>query len=163
MKVREIMTTNPKACTPTTTLSEAAGLMWDEDCGVLPVVADGGRIVGLITDRDICMAAALKNRNLSNIAVDEVISGKVHSTTAEADVQTALGIMREQKIRRLAVVGDDQTLEGIVSMNDIVLNAEENKGKKSAISYADVVNTYKAICGHRHPLPQPAQAVAAAI
>ncbi len=164
MKVQEIMTSNPKACTLTTTLSEAAGLMWDEDCGVLPVVAEGGKVVGLITDRDICMAAAIKNRKLSNIAVEEVISGEVHSTTSEADVHTALETMREHKIRRLAVVGDDQTLEGILSMNDIVLNAHEAKGKKfPAISYGDVVNTYKAISGHIHPLPEPAQAVAAAI
>jgi len=137
--------------------------MWDGDCGVLPVVSDGGKVVGLITDRDICMAAAINNRNLSNIAVQDVTNGQVYSTKSEADVHKALEIMREHKIRRLAVVADDETLEGILSMNDIVLNAHEAKGKKlPAISYSDVVSTYKAICGHIEPLPEPAQAVAAA-
>src|SRR6266508_5914072 len=104
MKVKEIMSANAKACTLTDNLADAARTMWNTDCGILPVVAEGGKVVGLITDRDICMAAAIKNRKLSNIAVEEVISGEVHSTTSEADVHTALETMREHKIRRLAVV-----------------------------------------------------------
>lgn len=159
MKVKEIMSTNPKACTLTDNLSAAADLMWENDCGILPVVAEGGKVVGLITDRDICMAAHLKSRNLWNIAVEDVISGKVFACKAEDDIHSVLTTMQEKKVRRLPVVGADGTLEGILSMNDIVLKAEEPKEKKATeLSYADVVKTYKSICQHR--LPMQAQAAA---
>jgi CBS domain-containing protein len=157
MKVKEIMSTNPKACTLTDNLSAAAGLMWENDCGILPVVAEGGKVVGLITDRDICMAANLNSRNLWNIAVEDVISGKVFACKAEDDIHSVLTTMQENKVRRLPVVAADGTLEGILSINDIVLKAEEPKEKKATqLSYADVVKTYKSICQHR--LPMQAQA-----
>ena len=133
--------------------------MWENDCGILPVVAEGEKVVGLITDRDICMAANLNNRNLWNIAVEDVISGKLFACKPEDDIHTALKTMQENKVRRLPVVGADETLEGILSMNDIVLKAEEPKEKKaSELSYADVVKTYKSICQHR--LPMQAQSAA---
>lgn len=144
MKAKEIMTTNPKACSPTTTLADAARFMWDYDCGILPAVIDGGKVVGLITDRDICMAAAIQNRNLSNIAVDEVYSGDVYSCKPEDDVRTVLLTMREKKVRRLAVIDDDGILMGMLSMNDIVRKAGD--AKKGDLKYEDIVNTYKAIC-----------------
>ena len=157
MKVKEIMSTNAKVCAITDNLSAAAGLMWENDCGCLPVVAEGEKVVGLITDRDICMAANLKSRNLWNIAVEDVISDKLFACKPEDDIQTALKTMQESKVRRLPVVGADGTLEGILSMNDIVLKAEEPREKKaSELSYADVVKTYKSICQHR--LPMQAQA-----
>ncbi len=155
MKAKEIMTGNAKACTPTSNLAEAAGFMWDNDCGILPVVAQGGKVVGLITDRDICMAAATKNRHLENIAVEEVASGRVFSCKPDDDVHTALQTMQDKKIRRLPVVADDGTLEGILSMNDIVLKAQETTSKPATgISYGEVVSTYKAICAHWLPTQQ---------
>jgi predicted transcriptional regulator len=129
--------------------------MWDADCGIIPVVAEGGKVVGLITDRDICMAGMIKGRNESNIAVEDVISGKIFACKPEDDVHRALEIMRENKVRRLPVVGADGKLEGILSLNDVVLKAEETKDKKAPeLSYGDVVNTYKAICQHRLPMQQ---------
>lgn len=161
MRVKELMSKNAKVCTLTDSLSAAARLMWENDCGILPVVVEGGKVVGLITDRDICMAATLKNRNLSNIAVEDVISGKVFACKPEDDVHSALKTMRENNVRRLPVVAADGTLEGILSMNDVVLKAEEVKEKKAPeLSYGDVVNTYKSICQHRLPMQQ-AQAAAA--
>jgi CBS domain-containing protein len=105
-------------------------MMWAHDCGILPVVADGGKVIGLITDRDICMAAALKHRNLSNIAVEDVTSGRVFDCKADDDVLKALTTMEENRVRRLPVVAADGTLEGMLSMNDIVLVAEEGSDKK---------------------------------
>lgn len=159
MKVKEVMNTNPKACTLTDTLSTAAGLMWDNDCGILPVVAEGGKVVGLITDRDICMAANLKNQRLSNLAVEDVISGDVYSCKPEEDIRSALEIMQENKVRRLPVIAADGTLQGILSMNDVILKADEPKEKKAPeLSYGDVVKTYKSICQHRSPLQAQASA-----
>jgi len=160
MKVREVMCANATVCTLTDNLSAAAGLMWQNDCGILPVVAEGGKVVGLITDRDICMAANLNNRNLWNIAVEEVISGRVFACKPEDEIHSALKTMQEKKVRRLPVVAADGTLAGILSMNDVVLKAEESKEKKPTnLSYGDVVITYKSICQHRLPMQQ-AQATA---
>src|SRR5258705_13897159 len=114
MKVKEIMTANAKSSTPTRTLGEAAGLMWQNDCGIVPVVAEGDRLIGLVTDRDIGMAAMFKNRDLSNISVEEVISGKVFTCKPEDDVHTVLETMREYKGRRLPVVAADGKREAIL-------------------------------------------------
>ena len=160
MKVKELMTENAKACLPTSNLAEVAGAMWEHDCGILPVVEHGGQVVGLITDRDVCMAAAMKHRHLENIAVEEVSSGKVISCQPDDDVRKALKTMQENKLRRLPVVANDGTLKGIVSMNDIVLRARDATGKKTPeVSYADVVSTYKAICAHPLPMKQAQLAV----
>ena len=98
MRVKEVMSANTNACAPTNNLAEAAGLMWENDCGILPVVTEAGKVVGLVTDRDICMAAILKNRDLSNIAVEDVISGKVFACKPEDDIHLALNMMRENRV-----------------------------------------------------------------
>lgn len=147
MKVKEVMTPDPKAIWLTESLADAAKLMWENDCGVLPIIKDGRKVVGLITDRDICMATAMKQADPSGISVEEVMTGQVFAATAEDDVAQALQTMQEHKIRRLPVVSADGELEGILSMNDIVLNASQSNG----LDYGDVVRTYQAIC--QHPLP----------
>ncbi|HLA11020.1 MAG TPA: CBS domain-containing protein [Pyrinomonadaceae bacterium] len=156
MKVKEVMTANPKACTLTDSLAEAAALMWENDCGILPVLAEGGKVVGLVTDRDICMAGVLRGRQLANIAVKDTISGEVFVCRRDDDVRTALKTMKENKVRRLPVVEADGSLSGVLSLNDIVLKAEE--AKKKELSYEDIVSTYKSICEHRLPI-RTAQAV----
>jgi CBS domain-containing protein len=125
-------------------------MMWDSDCGALPVLNVEGHVMGMITDRDICMAAATKNKPASDITVWETISGKVHTCQPSDDVHTALDIMKREKVRRLPVVDEDGVLQGIVAMNDFVLLAADAKGAKApAVSYEDVVRTMKAISMHR--------------
>jgi CBS domain-containing protein len=161
MKVKEVMTENPKACTLTDNLAEVARMMWEADCGIVPVVAEGGKVVGLITDRDICMGAMTKGQNVSNIAVEDVVSGKVFTCKADDDIHSALDTMRENKVRRLPVTAADGQLQGMLSMNDVMLRAEETRDKKARdVSYGDVINTFKSICQHRLPMQQ-AQATAA--
>lgn len=153
MKVKDVMTPNPQACTPTDTLAKAARSMWDYDCGILPVVTEGGKVVALITDRDICMSAGMHGFNLSNLAVEDVISGNVYSVKADDDVHKALEMMRDHKIRRVPVVDANDRLQGVLSMNDVVLRAQQPQDKKvPGITYADVVDTYKAICAHQLPI-----------
>jgi len=161
MKVKEIMTPDAKAIWLTESLSAAAQLMWENDCGILPVIKDGRKVVGLITDRDICMATAIRDRKPSNISVEEVMNGAIFSALPDDDVIKALDIMREHKIRRLPVVSKEGELEGILSMNDIVLHAKTSNGKKPPIDYAAVVRTYQAICEHAVPMRQVAAATTA--
>jgi len=146
MKVRKIMSSDVAACYPDTSLAAAAGLMWQYDCGVIPVIDRNQKVVGVITDRDICMAAAMTNRFASQIAVGEVMSGEVFACSPDDEIGQALATMQRRQVLRLPVVNQDGALQGILSMNDIVLRAEEGRGSKSdGISYAEVINTRKVI------------------
>ena len=157
MKVKDIMTVDPRVCDLNESLAEAARTMWDADCGVLPVLKDGREVVGLITDRDICMAMAMRDANPAAISAEEVLSGEVYSVAPEDEIHKALEVMQEHQVHRLPVISPEGELAGILSMNDIVLNAQRKaNGKTSEIKYADVVDTYKAICSHRTPEQQQA-------
>jgi len=149
MNTEEIMTRNVKCCRPETNLAQAATLMWDNDCGALPVVDDENKVMGMITDRDIAIAAATKGRLATDISVGEVMSGNVYACALSEDINSALKTMRREKVRRLPVVGKDGKVAGILSINDIVLQAEQTKGRQSPeISYEDVMSTFKAVCEH---------------
>lgn len=158
MKVKEVMTPDVKAIWSTESLADAAREMWEHDCGVLPIIKDGQKVVGMITDRDICMATAMRDRTPSQISVEEVMNSMIYSATPEDEITHALETMREHKVRRLPVLNPEGKLEGIVSMNDIVLKAKSRNGKKAEIDYADVVKTYQAICEHPVPMVQEATA-----
>lgn len=150
MNVQEVMTSDVQCCGPDTNLAAAAKMMWDSDCGALPVLNVQGQVMGMITDRDICMAAATKHKPASDITVWETVSEKAYTCHLSDDVHTALDIMKREKIRRLPVVDDDGMLQGIVAMNDFVLLAgEATGGKAPAVSYEDVVRTMKVISSHR--------------
>ena len=150
MKVQDIMTSDVQCCGPDTNLTAAAKMMWDSDCGALPVLNVEGQVMGMITDRDICMAAATKNKPTSDVTVWETARGTAYTCHMSDDVHTALDIMKREKVRRLPVVDEDGVLQGIVAMNDFVLLAGESKGAKApAVSYEDVVRTLKAISAHR--------------
>ena len=148
MKVEDVMTKDVQTCRLETDLADAAMRMWRGDCGVLPVLADGQKVVGVITDRDICMAGATKHRDLMNIRVAEVASGKVYSCPPDVDIHEALKVMREKQVRRLPIIrSDDGKLVGILSMNDVAL--KEQGGAKAALSAEDVESTMRGICAHR--------------
>ena len=155
MNVRQLMTEHPTTCRVGDSASDAARIMWDCDCGAVPVLDDQDRVAGIVTDRDICMAAAMSNRPASQIAVSEVISGEVFACAPEDGVSEALATMQRRQVLRLPVVDKDGALQGILSMNDIVLRAED--GRKSAgdgISYSEVINTRKVIGQHRDFSPE---------
>jgi CBS-domain-containing membrane protein len=155
MKVKEVMTPDARTIWITQSLADAAKEMWENDCGALPVVKDGQKVVGMLTDRDICMAGAMRDRSLSQISVEEIMNKQVYAAEVEEDIKQALETMREHKIRRLPVLNLEGELAGIVSMNDIVLKAKPPNGKKTPIEYADVVKTYQSICAHLVPMKRP--------
>jgi CBS domain-containing protein len=148
MKVNQIMTTEPKTCSRSSTLAEAASLMWDGDCGTLPVVEDG-KLVGIVTDRDMFIALATRNKLASQMKVGEVARETVATCEPEDDVHSALATMKHNRVRRLPVVGFGGSVMGVISMNDILLAAGPNK----AVHDEEVVDTFQAICAHHHPAP----------
>src|SRR5258705_1706651 len=149
MKVEDVMTEDVQFCTPETNLATAAMQMWDHDCGTLPVVSEDGTAMGMITDRDICIAAATRHRDIAEIRVGELASGALHSCTPNTRLDEALKIFQQARVRRLPVLNNDGKLEGILSLNDIVLLGRKEFEKKiPGISYADVVNNLRAIGAH---------------
>lgn len=145
MKVQDVMTRDVHSCRPETNLSMAAMQMWDGDFGVLPVLANGGTVVGMITDRDICMAAATKHCDPASIQVEEAMTGQVYGCSPDTEIHEALKIMQQRKVRRLPVMNaDDGKLAGILSLNDIALKAQTDA--KAELSAQDVENTLKTIC-----------------
>ncbi len=148
MRVKDIMTTEPRTCSPGTNLAAAAELMLDGDCGILPVM-EQGRLMGVVTDRDMYIALATRDRRASQITVGEVVQAPVHTCGPDDDVQAALATMKRYRVRRLPVEGFGGTVLGIVSMNDILRAA----GRKKPVREADVLDALQAICSHHHPVP----------
>ena len=153
MKVKDIMTGEPRTCSLDTNLAAAAALMLDGDCGILPVV-DDGKLFGVVTDRDMYIALATRNKRASEMRVGEVVRTPVYTCSPDDDVQRALDTMKQHRVRRLPVEGFGGTVMGIVSMNDIVLAS----GPRKPVRDAEVVNTLQAICAHHHPSPHIAAA-----
>ncbi|HEY0404696.1 MAG TPA: CBS domain-containing protein [Pyrinomonadaceae bacterium] len=153
MKVREIMTGAVGSCGMETNLAAAARIMWDKDCGSVPVLDNDGHVIGMITDRDICMALTTRNRLASEVLVGDVISGVVKTCAPDDEVVEALQAMRGEQLRRLPVVDSEGELVGIISINDVILNSKKGKSKKGAhVSHADVMDALKSLSQHRAPV-----------
>lgn len=156
MKVRDIMTAEVGSCGLETNLAAVAKIMWEKDCGSVPVLDSEGKAIGIITDRDICMALTTRNNLASEMTVGDVISGPVKSCRPDMDAGDALRTMQQEQLRRLPVVDDDGRLVGILSLNDVILHSRKGKSKKGAhVSHAEVMDALKALSQHRTPLLDP--------
>lgn len=151
MKVVELMTGTPACCRPETNLGEAVELMWNYNCGILPVVDTDEKVVGVITDRDICVALGTRNKPPGNIIVSEVASPKAICCKREDDVRSALAAMAEARIRRLPVINDQGKLVGILSMDDVVTHMQLGRRALVELSSEDVVRILNLV--YRPPLP----------
>jgi CBS domain-containing protein len=149
MKVEEVMTPMPQCCGFDTNLAEATELLWNKDCGVLPVV-EGGKLAGIITDRDICIALGTRRRLAEETPVRDVATREVQTCALQDDVHAAMAVMRRARVRRLPVVDQDGKVEGILALDDIVQAVDFNHG---TISHEEVINTLKAI--NEHPKYNP--------
>lgn len=128
MKVRDIMTPVVHTCQPDTDLGTVAGIMWDHDCGFVPVVDASEAVVGLITDRDICIAAATRRLAPEGIAASQAMSQSVRGCLPDDSVPEALAMMKHFRLRRLPVIDPHGLLRGVISMNDIARAANPRKG-----------------------------------
>lgn len=149
MNIQEIMSKPTATCRPHETLDVAARLMWEHDCGSVLVVNDRENIVGMITDRDICMAAYTKGCPLHAIPVADTMAKQVFSCHAEDSLGVAEHLMSDKQIRRLPVVDDDNHPVGVISLNDIARCAASFR-KKNGLD-REVTQTLAAICQPRLP------------
>jgi CBS domain-containing protein len=144
MRVDELMTQKPATCSRDSSCAEAARIMWDCDCGSVPVVDDAGRAVGIVTDRDICMAALFQGAPLSLISIADVMSGNLYTCRAEHDVREAERLMQQRQVRRLPVIDDAGMLVGILSLGDVAQGVGRD-GKAGRPEGAELLTTIAAI------------------
>lgn len=148
MLVLELMTTSVAVCRPGDTLDKAADQMWYRDCGVLPVCdAEAGQLLGVITDRDICMYARNLHRPLSELCVEEAMSHPAKYCKATDSLTQAEAIMSQACVRRLPVVEESGQLVGIISLADVALEAaRQSRRETPKVTQTEVADTLSAIC-----------------
>ena len=146
MTAKDLMTSDVKSCGPDMDLATVAKIMWDCDCGTVPVVTEELKVIGMITDRDICIAAATRSTAPASIRVRDVMAGQVYTCSPEDDVRTVLNTMKQRRVRRLPVVDQQQRLVGIISTNDLVARAECRSGADAPGE--EFLATLRAICEH---------------
>ena len=141
MKVSELMTKSPAYCTTDTNLGAAAEIMWKRNCGFLPVLSPQQNVVGVVTDRDMCIAMATRNRLPGQVTVREVSSAVTHSCRPDDDLQSALRTMADKGVRRLPVIDAVGKLEGVLSVDDVILRTDSKI--PGSLASEDVMNTLR--------------------
>jgi CBS domain-containing protein len=156
MNVFEVMTRRVFSVHHGETLANAAAVMWDRDVGCVPVLDDDGCLVGMLTDRDICMAALTRGARLDEIEVASVMSRRVHTCAPEQTLAEAGEVMRLDRIRRAPVVDGDGRLIGLLSLGDLAREAvHERRRRHGEPMDAGVTTTLAAVSEPRvvHHLP----------
>ena len=147
MRVAELMTKQVVCCKTTDKLGMPAKLMWDADCGAIPVVNAEGVVKGMITDRDICMACFMRNAPPSAILAQDAMSRTLYSCSPESSVADAEKTMRKNQVRRIPVVDKQGRLAGVLSLADIAREAERERNKPSKeIESDEVLQVLGSIC-----------------
>ncbi len=162
MKVEQLMTRKVKTCTTADNLNRAAQMMWEGDCGCVPVMStDGdGAVVGMVTDRDVAMAAYTQGKALWAIPVSEAMARKVIACHEGDGIDHADALMRDNRIRRRPVLDRSGRLIGLLSLNDVAREAHREKmsGTRAEVTAEDVAETLASVCEPRtgHQTPGPA-------
>ena len=152
MRVKDLMVADVKSCASFSTLNTAAQLMWDNDIGCVPVVDKDGRVIGMLTDRDICMSVYIQGLPLTGALVTSAMSKEVFSCAPDDDIQAVEKLMRAKQVRRLPVIDAQDRLAGIISLNDIVLEGEREAQMKKPreVSDAEITRLMASVCAPRH-------------
>lgn len=160
MHLNEVMNQPVVVCPDDSTLEQAARLMWEQDCGVVPVVDREGRLIGVVTDRDICMSAYTQGRPLGAIPVTTAMAHAVVAAHESDSVESAEQLMQDNQIRRLPVVDGEGRPVGIVSLNDLARLAAQ---ARRTTSDRELVQTLAAICKPRMAAADAARPLARAL
>jgi CBS domain-containing protein len=159
MNASELMSLAVSSCGPGDSLQRAAQLMWEADCGAVPVVDGEHRVVGMITDRDVCMAAYTQGEALWRIPVSSAMARKVYGVAEGDSLDAVEAVMRQARVRRVPVLDKEGRLRGILSMNDLARHARGSVGRKADGLGADaIVKTLAAICAPHPVAPKADQA-----
>lgn len=133
MKVKDLMTGEPGSARAGDSLTKAADIMWQRDCGAVPVVDAEMRVTGMVTDRDICRALTSRNKKASEIKAGEIATGDVIGCGPDDKITDVLRKMKKNQIRRLPVRDGDKKLIGIISIRDIIFASEKKKALRKKV------------------------------
>ena len=140
------MTKTVASCRPDANLAEVSALMWEHDCGQIPVVDEQGKVTNVITDRDICIALGTRNQPACEIRVSDVHRRAAVVCKSDDNLRSALKTMAAERVRRLPVVDAEGVLVGILSLDDVTLQARHHGDTdRPPVSFEDVMNTLRAI------------------
>lgn len=142
MLVKDLMTRDVSSCRPENNLAELAEVMWNQRCGALPILDDSGRVIGMITDRDICIALGTRNLRASDVLAQDVSPPRCFTCSPNNDLRDALRTMAKQEVCRLPVIDEIGQLVGILSMDDIIFRAG---GGRSSLSDREIIDTIAAM------------------
>jgi CBS domain-containing protein len=132
-------------CQPNTDLATVAKIMWDHDCGFIPVVDAAGVVAGVVTDRDICLATATRRLLPEHISAAQAMTTPIHACLVDDSISDVLATMTQCRIRRVPVIDGNGRLQGVISLNDLVLASTAKREPHAS----DIVSTLAAICAHR--------------
>jgi CBS-domain-containing membrane protein len=150
MRISDLMCGDVKCCFAGQSLADAAQIMWEYDLGCVPVVEEGGKVVGMVTDRDICMATFLNDRAPDALLVQNVMTKDVLVCSPESDLWAVQSMMQRSQVRRIPVTDREGKLVGIISLNDFVQEAErEQRARYPEVTLTDVARTLGAVCRPR--------------
>ena len=155
MRVKDIMTSNVSCVRATDSLSSAAKLMWDCDCGAVPVVDESSQVIGMITDRDICMSCWSQDRAPTAIQVSQSMSRELFCCSPEDSLASAESTMRSKQVRRLPVTDGEGRLAGIISLADLVKQSRQGDGQRREAAPEEVTSTLAGICQRRGAAAAP--------
>jgi CBS domain-containing protein len=125
MRVKNVMTKDPKFCSPSDTAQHAACIMKAEHAGIVPIVesAERPKLAGVVTDRDLCMNVVAEGRDPCSVKVEECMTTKVVTCSPNDSIDRVTELMRENQVRRIPVVNEQSELVGIVALADVVERA----------------------------------------
>jgi CBS-domain-containing membrane protein len=146
-RVAEVMSTEVASCHMNDSMNHAAQLMWEHDCGCIPIVDDDRHVVGIITDRDICMAAYTQGKSLNELPVSLACSRDVQTCRTTDTVARAEELMTNAQVRRLPVVDPTGVLVGLVSMSDL---AHHTKSAADKLAQRTLAAVLEAVTRRRH-------------
>ena len=151
MNVSDIMAKTVSCCSPEDNLESVALQMMDNDCGSIPITNEHGQPIGMITDRDIAIAAAARHKALWQLMAQDFLTDMPISVCrVDEDIRSALATMQHARVHRLPVVNGQGEVFGMLSMDDVISCAERGVRGLGApeLSYDDALMTLKAICKH---------------
>ena len=151
MLVEQLMSFSPATCHADEPMERAAQIFWEQDCGCVPVVDDEAHVIGIITDRDVCMAAYTSGLRLREMPIRSAMATAVHTCHSTDSIEHAERIMRHNRVRRLPVVDDRNQIVGVLSLHDIAQEAaKERHHRNAAVTDAEVAETLSAVGARRH-------------
>ena len=152
MKISDFMTRDLATVAPDSTAFDAARVMWQHDCGFVPVVHPlSQRVLGVVTDRDLCMAGFTQGLPLRDIPVERVMSRVVATCAPTDDLEQVHAKLRSAQVHRLPVLDAQQKLVGVVSLNDLARHAARQRGPGSVGERVAVVDTLGRVNAPRAP------------